>query len=313
MSVSFLIPAHNEERLIRHALDNLARLRESFPNLQVIVGLDGCTDNTEAIVREFPFVDCVTYRERQGKHVVMAKLVSLAKHEIVCVHDADWAFGCTPDEFKKLLACFSDPDCGGLGDWYSTTYTAQRVRENNNTLFLGDAWNTLFLTEFRYQRSVQKGSFGKDLVVQNPAYPFFVNFFRKNAMGAQAQQTLADDAERLYQLQANGFYVQTFAPETRPYFKVIWERIGWRDYYRQRLRGFLAKRQVNQLYGQYKASLGGFYLPLFAYGLAQLPRVGRPKAVLGFFLWWLLAGLALVGSKFKSAETKSGWQMRYAR
>ncbi|HIH16613.1 MAG TPA: hypothetical protein HA252_04375, partial [Candidatus Diapherotrites archaeon] len=241
---------------------------------------------------------------------VMEKLVSLARHEIVCVHDADWVFDCSAEEFRKLVTLFADPKCGGLGDWYSTTYTPQRMRENKDLLFLGDAWNTLFLAEFRYRRFVEKRA-GKDVVSPNPAYPFFVNFFRKSAIGAQ--QTLADDAERLYQLQANGFDVLTFEPESRPYFKVCWERIGWMDYFRQRKRGFLAKRQVNQLYGQYKASLAGFYGPLFGYGLSQLPRVHRFKAILGFFWWWVLAGLAMAAAAFSQADTKTGWKLRYRR
>ncbi len=49
--ISFLIPAHNEEKIIGKTLDNLFNL--PYNNYEVIIGLDGCTDNTEQIVRKF--------------------------------------------------------------------------------------------------------------------------------------------------------------------------------------------------------------------------------------------------------------------
>ena len=57
LSVSFLIPAHNEERIIGHALDGLAAIAR--PDVEVLVGLDGCTDGTKAIVKRYPFAKWV--------------------------------------------------------------------------------------------------------------------------------------------------------------------------------------------------------------------------------------------------------------
>ncbi len=49
--ISFLIAAHNEEKVIGETLKNLANL--PYRNYDVIVGLDGCTDKTENLVKEF--------------------------------------------------------------------------------------------------------------------------------------------------------------------------------------------------------------------------------------------------------------------
>ena len=51
MKLSFLIPAHNEEKIISKTLNNLINL--PYENYEVLVGLDGCTDRTEEIVKRF--------------------------------------------------------------------------------------------------------------------------------------------------------------------------------------------------------------------------------------------------------------------
>jgi len=49
--ISFLISAHNEEKIIGRTLENLINL--PYENYEIILGLDGCTDNTERIVKSF--------------------------------------------------------------------------------------------------------------------------------------------------------------------------------------------------------------------------------------------------------------------
>ncbi len=51
--ISILIPACNEEAMIGATLSRLERL--TGDELEVLVGLDGCTDRTEDIVRGFRF------------------------------------------------------------------------------------------------------------------------------------------------------------------------------------------------------------------------------------------------------------------
>ncbi len=48
MKISFLMAAHNEEKIIGEALDSLSKI--PYENYEVIIGLDGCTDGTEGIV-----------------------------------------------------------------------------------------------------------------------------------------------------------------------------------------------------------------------------------------------------------------------
>lgn len=48
--VCVLIPAHNEEDIIEHAVRTLKA--QDYPDLRIVFALDRCTDNTEPIVRE---------------------------------------------------------------------------------------------------------------------------------------------------------------------------------------------------------------------------------------------------------------------
>ncbi|HJY89824.1 MAG TPA: glycosyltransferase, partial [Candidatus Acidoferrum sp.] len=52
-SLSILVPAHNEERMIRAKLQNL--LSQDYPpdKLEILVGDDGSTDATAGIVGDF--------------------------------------------------------------------------------------------------------------------------------------------------------------------------------------------------------------------------------------------------------------------
>ena len=43
--------AHNEEKIIERTLKNLMHI--PYENYEVLIGLDGCTDRTEEIVKSF--------------------------------------------------------------------------------------------------------------------------------------------------------------------------------------------------------------------------------------------------------------------
>ncbi|MFA6889259.1 MAG: glycosyltransferase, partial [Candidatus Woesearchaeota archaeon] len=49
--ISFVIPAHNEEKIIGKTLSNLYKL--PYEKYEVLIGLDGCTDKTEDIAKSF--------------------------------------------------------------------------------------------------------------------------------------------------------------------------------------------------------------------------------------------------------------------
>ena len=92
MKISFLMAAHNEDKIIRKPLDNFKRLYAMDKDLEFLIGLDGCTDKTLSIIKEYKFVKVYEFKGRNGKPFVINNLIKKSKCEILIIHDADWIF-----------------------------------------------------------------------------------------------------------------------------------------------------------------------------------------------------------------------------
>jgi cellulose synthase/poly-beta-1,6-N-acetylglucosamine synthase-like glycosyltransferase len=90
-SLSILVPAHNEQRMIRAKLQNL--LSQDYPadKLEILVGDDGSTDATASIVRDSQHrgVRLFISETPRGKSAVQNQLVARARGEILVFTDAD--------------------------------------------------------------------------------------------------------------------------------------------------------------------------------------------------------------------------------
>jgi cellulose synthase/poly-beta-1,6-N-acetylglucosamine synthase-like glycosyltransferase len=90
-SLSVIIPARNEEAIIRKKLENL--LSQDYPaeKVKILVGDDGSTDETPAICRSFEPVGVIFVRSEvgRGKSSLQNDLVARAQGEILVFTDAD--------------------------------------------------------------------------------------------------------------------------------------------------------------------------------------------------------------------------------
>lgn len=93
-TVSVVIAAFNEERVIRQRVKNLLALDYPASKLQVVVGSDGSTDQTAAFVRAFddPRVEVIEYFPNRGREATHSDIIPRARGEIVVVTDADTSF-----------------------------------------------------------------------------------------------------------------------------------------------------------------------------------------------------------------------------
>jgi len=108
---AFCVCAYNEERVIRAKVENMLAAGEALGGLEVLVYVDGDTDGTAAIVREFgDRVRLVASPARLGKTHGMNALAALTTAEILVFSDANVLFA--PDALPKLLAPFADPAVG---------------------------------------------------------------------------------------------------------------------------------------------------------------------------------------------------------
>ncbi|HYX76602.1 MAG TPA: glycosyltransferase family 2 protein [Gaiellaceae bacterium] len=118
-SVTVIVPAYNEETVIRRRLENLLELDYPDGQLAIVVTSDASEDRTDEIVTEIaagePRVS-LRRRERAGKLPGLNRTVAESDSEIVAFTDANttWA----PDALVKLVRNFADDDiayvCGRL-------------------------------------------------------------------------------------------------------------------------------------------------------------------------------------------------------
>lgn len=311
MKLSFLIPAHNEEKIIGKALDNLARIKKFYPSIEVLCGLDGCTDNTLEIVRKYKFVKYIILNERGGKPAVLNKLIKLAKGDIIIIHDADWKFECNKSQLNNMVNLFKNPKVGGVAEG-SAIFTEERVRKSKSIGYLAFAWETKFITEFQKKYCTQK--IGNELCL-NPDklyFLFFVNIFRKKLFTKAI--TLADDAERAFHILNKGYLVPVW-DESLPQMVVTYDTIKISDLFRQKVRTHIARSQLSRN-NKYQTSFLKFYIPFYLYMLTHLYRVKRLRSYLAVLVWHFIIFFSFIKAQLilsRGITTKEGWKMRAQR
>jgi len=118
-TVTILIPAHNEEKVIGRLLQRISELTYPKDKLQVIVINDASSDQTGAIAddykNKYPFIE-VLNRDKsnggKGKASAMNDGFSKSTGEIVLCFDADYCP--QKDIVEKLARPFIDPTVGAV-------------------------------------------------------------------------------------------------------------------------------------------------------------------------------------------------------
>ena len=115
-SVSIIISAYNEEKVIAERIDNIKNLDYDFKKLELIIGSDCSNDTTNEILtqksQEFGWIRVQIFSTRRGKAGVLNDLAHLAKNEILVFTDANTKFD--RDAILKLVSAFSDEKVGGV-------------------------------------------------------------------------------------------------------------------------------------------------------------------------------------------------------
>ncbi|KQM66936.1 MULTISPECIES: glycosyltransferase [unclassified Sphingomonas] len=197
-SVSVIIPAYNEERVIA---DSVARvLASDYPGLQVIVADDGSKDATSAVVRDRfaddPRVTLLTL-VNGGKAAALNRALLQAEGEVIIALDADTQF--EPTTIARLARWFADPALGAVaGD--------ARV---GNRVNLVTRWQAVeYITAQNLERRALAGFDAMTVV------PGAVGAWRRTALdavGGYPEDTLAEDQDLTIAIQRAGWRV-TYDP-----------------------------------------------------------------------------------------------------
>jgi glycosyltransferase involved in cell wall biosynthesis len=310
-SISFLIPAHNEEKIIAHALDRLQEI--AGPETEVWVGLDGCTDGTEEVVTRYDFVGHVELDERGGKPAVLRCLMELARGQIIIVHDADWRFACDREGIGRLIREFEDPRLGGIVlPPHNIPFWELRA-DITSPGFVGAGLGVLLLWDYLLSTQTEETVTGTTVNPERVVYPFPVNVFRRGA--TPPATTAADDFERFMYLLDAGFRVKVFNNMRLPYFQITDQQLSFRDHLRQRVKNHIARAQLAGAV-RFEAGLRNFHLPFTWYCVKRAARLGWRDSVL-VLTWYVTVLLALVRARLilrgGVPDARKAWEYRLTR
>jgi glycosyltransferase involved in cell wall biosynthesis len=117
--VSIVIATYNWSSVLRYAIESV--LRQSYSNWELIVVGDGCTDDSEAVVRSFadPRIRWTNLPENTGSQSAPNNAgIALAKGEYVAYHGHDdlWL----PDHLIRLVGALERSGAGIASTAYET-------------------------------------------------------------------------------------------------------------------------------------------------------------------------------------------------
>lgn len=112
--VTVVIAAYNEEKCIEQRINNLLALDYPKDKLTFLIGSDGSTDNTNAILQKFshPALTVRCFDINRGKINVLNELVTQVKSEICVFSDANTLF--EKDAIQHLVSHFETKEIGAV-------------------------------------------------------------------------------------------------------------------------------------------------------------------------------------------------------
>ncbi len=225
-TVSILIPARNEEKVIGRLLQRITGLTYPGSRIQVIVVDDASSDQTLSIAemfsKRFPLIEVLRREENvggKGKTAAMNAGFKLVRGEITLCFDADYYP--QVDIVEKLVRPFEDPAVGAVQG---------RVVVFNEPENL---WTRLVALEriggYRVDQEA-RSAFG--LITQ---FGGTVGGFRSSLLerlGGWDESILAEDTDLTFRVYLEGYYV-AYDKDAECYEEAVG---NWRAYWRQRYR-----------------------------------------------------------------------------
>ena len=303
LKISFLIAAHNEEKIIAKTLENLLNL--PYQNYEVIIGLDGCTDKTEETIKKF----CKKSKKfkyfvlnlRQGKNVVINSIIKKASGEIIIINDADWIFRIKDKKtFKKFISVFNNPKIGGIAESFPVEWNKDKIK-NGNFGYRIVAYSSYFWMEFQKKKFTEEKN---GLLKLKIPTMFLTNLFRKKFY--RENSSLGDDLERTYDIMKQGNEVVIFNDAEMPRMIAVYDKISVRKLFKQKIRTAIAREQVKT---EQEINLRNYYFPAIVYILKNSFKKSFSCGLLMVY-WISLTSIATFISKFNKKDAKEGWKLR---
>lgn len=308
-AISILIPACNEEAFIGATLAHLEPLAEG--EVEVLVGLDGCTDGTEGIVRSFPFVRVFSWPDRRGKSAVLNDLGRQARAPVRIVHDVDWTLVANRASLARLAKDFRDDSLGAVAlPPHNLPFDVERSQVRSRTFRMA-AIAVNRLHEFLLEKQCLSTPAGLFVDRSRIVFPMPINIYRAEAVGELS--TVADDFERFEQIAADPRWkIKVYNSPGEPYFSITRKSFSFSEHYRRRVRGHLARAQMAPSRGAVSAD---FRRQFLRWCWARRRKLGRDLLDIAVWLGIIAvarfhAGLLMRGGVPSAREA---WKMRDSR
>jgi len=218
-SVSVIVPAKNEEKVIGNCIESLLNLDYPEDKLEIIVSIDDSTDKTLEICKEYePRVKVIESSPKKCKAEALNEVLPSAKGEIIGIYDAD----CIVERncLKEVMKHFSNKDIAGVSGLIKS------YNKNKSLIAKSLSLETCFVSFSEYfinKLGANAHFFGKNM------------FIRKNILekiGGFDEYTFLEDTELSVRMKRLGYKV-IFEPEA-----ITWheEPENFRSFLRQRSR-----------------------------------------------------------------------------
>lgn len=308
MKISFLVPAHNEEKIIEKTISHLVKI--PIANYEILIGLDGCTDNTENIVKSYSKKDkkirYFNLNLRKGKPEVVDFLIKKAKGDVIVINDADWLFSAkSKDKYEDYFEVFKDKEIGGIAESFPVEWDKNKLKKSNMGYQMV-AYSTKYWLDYQKTKYISKK--GKNYFLDRPTM-FLTNIFRKELY--KKNFSLGDDFERTVHIINSGKKIVIFKEEDFPRMKAIYDRVNIKDLFKQKIRTSIARKQLSSS-NSMEVGLISYYIPSTWYIFKESWKESYKIGIIVSF-WILINVFAIIISKFIKMETKEGWRLRARR
>lgn len=191
-TITLIIPAYNEQQWITDKLLNCAALDYPSEKLNVIVALDGCTDNTLVLAQQMTQeksclglnLEIRDFKKNRGKVAVLNDVITTVDTELVALSDVSALISL--DALLIAAAQFTNQKLGVLNSHYCLLEPGSE----------GEA------SYWQYQSKIKiaESSFGSTLGAHGAFY-----LFRRKLFQPLAGDTINDDFILPMQIVANGY------------------------------------------------------------------------------------------------------------
>jgi cellulose synthase/poly-beta-1,6-N-acetylglucosamine synthase-like glycosyltransferase len=157
-AVTVIVPAHNEEKIIKFKLMNLSRVEYPKDKIQVLLIDDASTDGTVLEASKFAVdhpelgLEIINEKIRKGKSAGLNTALAHAKNDIVIVSDADtfWA----SDILTKALPFLSDPSVGAVSGRQFLLAPGKSLLTQTEKTYLDLTYNLIKLGESKIHSTI---------------------------------------------------------------------------------------------------------------------------------------------------------------